>query len=130
MDRRAFGEDRRAEAALLGVTVVWGLTFSMVKRSLDQIAPFVFMTYRFALATLVMLPFLEKGLRGLDRRTLGAGTLLGTLLYSAYSFQTFGLQRISAGNAGFITGLFVVFAPARGATAGPGRPPHRPGPPG
>ena len=112
MDRRAFGEDRRAEAALLGVTVVWGLTFSMVKRSLDQIAPFVFMTYRFALATLVMLPFLARRLRGLDRRTLGAGTLLGTLLYSAYSFQTFGLQRTSAGNAGFITGLFVVFVPA------------------
>ena len=32
-------------------------------------------------------------------------------LYGAYSFQTFGLQYTSAGNAGFITGLFVVFVP-------------------
>jgi len=33
------------------------------------------------------------------------------LLYAAYSFQTFGLQYTSAGNAGFITGLYVVLIP-------------------
>jgi drug/metabolite transporter (DMT)-like permease len=33
------------------------------------------------------------------------------LLYASYSFQTFGLKYTTAGNAGFITGLFIVFTP-------------------
>lgn len=106
-----FSESRRAELALIAVTVVWGLTFVMVKKSLEHITPFVFMSYRFLLATLVMVPFCAGKLRKLDRGMLGAGTLLGILLYAAYSFQTFGLERTAAGNAGFITGLFVVFVP-------------------
>ena len=105
-------ESRRAELSLLAVTVVWGLTFVMVKKSLETISPFVFMSYRFLLATLVMLPFCARKLRRVDRGMLLSGTFLGALLYAAYAFQTFGLERTAAGNAGFITGLFVVFVPA------------------
>ncbi|MDI6874454.1 DMT family transporter [Candidatus Solincola sp.] len=103
--------DRQAELALLSVTVVWGLTFSLVKRTLESVTPFIFMTYRFLLAFLVMLAASHRVLRTLDRRAASAGCLLGLFLYAAYSFQTFGLKYTSAGNAGFITGLFVVFVP-------------------
>jgi drug/metabolite transporter (DMT)-like permease len=109
--KRLLSRARQAEIALLAVTVVWGLTFSLVKRTLEALPPFVFMTYRFSLAFLVMLPACCRSLRRLDRRTLAAGCLLGLFLYGAYTFQTLGLQRTSAGNAGFITGLFVVFVP-------------------
>lgn len=102
---------RQAELSLIAVTVVWGLTFSLVKRTMESVPPFVFMTYRFSLAFLVMLPACARSLRRLNRRTLAAGCLLGLFLYGAYTFQTLGLQRTSAGNAGFITGLFVVFVP-------------------
>ncbi|MBC7247023.1 MAG: DMT family transporter [Actinobacteria bacterium] len=109
--KRLLSRARQAELSLLAVTVVWGLTFSLVKRTLETLPPFVFMTYRFSLAFLVMLPACGRSLRHLDRRTLAAGCLLGLFLYGAYTFQTLGLQRTSAGNAGFITGLFVVFVP-------------------
>ncbi len=109
--RSSIGEARRAELALIGITVIWGLTFSLVKKSLEVITPFAFMTYRFGLAALVMALLIRVKRRKVDRNMLGPGVLLGTLLYAAYSFQTFGLQRTSAGNAGFITGLFVVFVP-------------------
>lgn len=102
---------RQAELSLIAITVIWGLTFSMVKETLDSMPPFVFMSYRFILALLVMLAVCGKRLRNIDRGTTLAGILLGVFLYAAYSFQTFGLQRTSAGNAGFITGLFVVFVP-------------------
>lgn len=102
---------RRAELSLIAVTVVWGLTFSMVKKTLGTTPPFVFMAYRFTLAFLVMAAACGKRLARLDRATAAAGTLLGLFLFGAYSFQTFGLERTSAGNAGFITGLFVVFVP-------------------
>ncbi|MDD3718172.1 MAG: DMT family transporter [Actinomycetota bacterium] len=102
---------RRAELSLIAVTVVWGLTFSMVKETLESIPPFVFMSYRFILAFLVLAAVSGRRLARIDRGTAAAGLLLGVFLYGAYSFQTFGLQYTSAGNAGFITGLFVVFVP-------------------
>lgn len=102
---------RQAEMALIAVTVVWGLTFALVKRTLESLSPFVFMTYRFFLAFLAMLAVSRRTLRSMNVRVLAAGSLLGLFLYAAYSFQTFGLKYTSAGNAGFITGLFVVFVP-------------------
>jgi drug/metabolite transporter (DMT)-like permease len=109
--KRFLSKPRQAELSLIAITAIWGLTFSMVKESLETVTPFVFMSYRFILAFLVMVAVCGKRLALIDRGTAAAGTLLGVFLYAAYSFQTFGLQHTSAGNAGFITGLFVVFVP-------------------
>lgn len=106
-----FGAKRRAELSLIGITVIWGLTFTFTKRSLEELEPFVFLTYRFLLAFLVMLPLCARRLRKLNKETLAAGVLLGSLLAMSYAFQTFGLRSTTAGNAGFITGLFIVFTP-------------------
>jgi drug/metabolite transporter (DMT)-like permease len=102
---------RQAELSLIAITIIWGLTFSMVKVTLESIPPFVFMSYRFTLAFIVIAVACGKRLASIDRGTAAAGLLLGVFLYAAYSFQTFGLQYTTAGNAGFITGLFVVFVP-------------------
>jgi drug/metabolite transporter (DMT)-like permease len=45
------------------------------------------------------------------RRAAGPGLLLGALIFVAYILQTEGLARTTATNAGFITGLYVVFTP-------------------
>jgi drug/metabolite transporter (DMT)-like permease len=108
---RFLSRARQAELSLIAITVIWGLTFSMVKETLEVIPPFVFMSYRFALAFLVLAAVCGKRIARLDRGTAAAGLFLGVFLYGAYSFQTFGLQYTTAGNAGFITGLFVVFVP-------------------
>jgi drug/metabolite transporter (DMT)-like permease len=102
---------RQAELSLIAITVIWGLTFSMVKETLEVMPPFVFMSYRFTLAFLVLAAVCGRRITRIDRGTAAAGLLLGVFLYAAYSFQTFGLQYTTAGNAGFITGLFVVFVP-------------------
>jgi drug/metabolite transporter (DMT)-like permease len=49
--------------------------------------------------------------RGLGRRGAAAGALLGLLLAAGYALQTAGLERTSVSNAGFVTGLYVVFTP-------------------
>jgi drug/metabolite transporter (DMT)-like permease len=108
---RFLSRARQAELSLIAITIIWGLTFSMVKETLEVIPPFVFMSYRFALAFLVLAAICGKRVARLDRGIVAAGLLLGVFLYGAYSFQTFGLQYTTAGNAGFITGLFVVFVP-------------------
>jgi drug/metabolite transporter (DMT)-like permease len=50
-------------------------------------------------------------LRRLSAAGWAAGAGMGLFLTAGYVFQTFGLEETSASNAGFITGLFVVFTP-------------------
>ena len=48
---------------------------------------------------------------GSFRGALKGGALMGLALGAGYVFQTFGLERTTASNAGFITGLMVVLVP-------------------
>ena len=48
------------------------------------------------------------------RKVLAPGLLLGAFIFVAYILQTEGLARTTATNAGFITGLYVVFVPIFG----------------
>lgn len=104
-----------AELALVGVTAVWGLTFVMVKDAVELIPVTTFLAYRFLPATLVVAVVFRRHLAGLGRMGLLAGVVMGVFLTGGYLFQTFGLERTSAANAGFITGLFVVLTPLFGA---------------
>lgn len=107
-----------AEVALVGVAAVWGLTFPMVKDAVAGFPVSTFLAYRFLSAFVIVATFSfiqPKGLRKLDRQGLGGGALMGIFLTAGYVFQTLGLERTSASNAGFITGLFVVLTPLFGA---------------
>jgi drug/metabolite transporter (DMT)-like permease len=103
-----------ADGSLLGVAAVWGLTFVTVKNAIILLPPFSFNFYRFSLATLVMLLFALFKCKSMSKSTMKAGLLLGVFLFAGYSFQTAGLLYTTASNAGFITGLSVVFVPLIG----------------
>src|SRR5207248_4205473 len=53
--------------------------------------------------------------RNVHQKELKAGAITGLALFAGYAFQTAGLQYTTASNAGFITGMFVVFTPVIGA---------------
>lgn len=93
---------------LVGVTMVWGWTFVVVRDAVALYGVLPFLTLRFALAALALAPFTVSRV---SRRTLAAGTGIGLVLALAYLFQTAGLLFTSPTNSGLITGLFVVFAP-------------------
>jgi drug/metabolite transporter (DMT)-like permease len=93
---------------LLAVTAVWGWTFVLVKDAVTQYPTLPFLQIRFALALLVMAAVVR---RVPTRRELGVGAVIGTVLAAGYLTQTAGLTITSPGNAGLITGLFVVFTP-------------------
>jgi drug/metabolite transporter (DMT)-like permease len=93
---------------LVLVTAVWGWTFVLVKDAISQYPTLPFLAIRFAIAALVMV--------GVVRRPPGwkivrVGVPIGVALAAGYLFQTVGLQTTSPGNAGLLTGLFVVFTP-------------------
>jgi drug/metabolite transporter (DMT)-like permease len=101
-----------AEFMLVTVTLFWGATFPIVKEAIELLPVMAFLWIRFALAA-VLLAFMagRSGFATLDRQGWRKGILLGTLLFLAYLFQTFGLERTSSANAGFLTGLNVVWVP-------------------
>jgi drug/metabolite transporter (DMT)-like permease len=110
---RARLEPYRWELALIGVALIWGSTFTVVKDSVARMPPFLFIGIRFALATAVLAAV--GAFRDGERHEIRAGVLTGLALFGGYAFQTVGLQYTSASNAGFITGMFVVFTPVIGA---------------
>lgn len=105
----------RADATLAAVAFVWGSTFVVVKAALHDVSTLLFLTLRFTLATACMLPLLIPAIRGAGARTVGrgmiAGLITGVPLAVGYVLQTFGLIYTSAGNSGFLTGLYIVLVP-------------------
>jgi drug/metabolite transporter (DMT)-like permease len=97
-----------AELALVGIAAIWGATFTVVQDAIEKLPAMAFLGYRFTAAALIVAIVFR---RRLSRAVLGAGTLMGLFLTSGYVLQTLALERTSASNAGFITGLFVVITP-------------------
>ena len=93
---------------MLTVTAVWGWTFVLVKDAVTQYPTLPFLQIRFALALVVMALVVH---RMPTRREIRVGAVIGTVLAAGFLAQTAGLAITSPGNAGLITGLFVVLTP-------------------
>jgi drug/metabolite transporter (DMT)-like permease len=106
---------RTAELSLIGIAAVWGLTFPMVQDAVEELPTMAFLGYRFGAAALLVAAIFWRPLRALSPGGWRAGVAMGVFLTAGYVFQTLGLERTSASNAGFITGLFVVITPLLGA---------------
>ncbi|PKP56207.1 multidrug DMT transporter permease [Candidatus Atribacteria bacterium HGW-Atribacteria-1] len=100
-----------AEIYLLGIVIIWGSTFAIIKDILDQIMPFTFLAYRFFLATFILFVMFWRKIKNIDKMILKKGSLIGIFLFLGYAFQTVGLKYTTATKAGFITGLSVVLVP-------------------
>lgn len=99
------------QAALIGVAVVWGATFIVVKDAVAAYPLYSFLTLRFGIAVLAFVAIFPRAFAKLDLPTVGVGLLAGAFLCAGYIFQTWGLQGTSASKAAFITGMFVVITP-------------------
>jgi drug/metabolite transporter (DMT)-like permease len=100
---------------LVGIAAVWGVTFVMVQDAVTIMPVMSFLAFRFLTASLVVALVFRKELARLSPRGWRAGAGMGLFLMVGYVFQTLGLQRTTASNTGFITGLFVVLTPIFGA---------------
>jgi drug/metabolite transporter (DMT)-like permease len=103
-----------ATAALILVTAVWGVTFVQVKDAVELYPLLAFLAVRYAIATAALAPPALSRIRTLGRDGLVAGGILGLLIALGIGLQTAGLERTTVTNAGFITGLYVLFTPLLG----------------
>jgi len=96
---------------LLLVTFFWGLTFPLIKNTLEFVSPMVFLALRFGLSTAFLVPFLIRKKGIFVRRNVIQGSIAGILLFFGYYFQTVGLEYTTAAKSGIITGIYVVLIP-------------------
>ncbi|MBM43955.1 MAG: EamA family transporter [Phycisphaerae bacterium] len=117
----------KAEGLLLSAAIIWGGGFIAQKVGMDDIGPWAYTGARYGIALLAMLPLLWLPL---PRRSSGSskprstaaliigGVLAGIGIAVGGILQQVGIERTSAGNAGFITGLYVILVPLLGLFVG------------
>jgi len=98
---------RQGIAALVFIAIVWGCTFTIIKQTLVLVSPLLFLALRFLLASALVVPWF----RGLTRRELAGGAVLGLLFWAGFVFQTEGIQYTTPSRSAFITGLSTPLVP-------------------
>ena len=111
----------RVNGLLLLTALIWGFGFVAQRLGMDHIGPFAFNGIRFILGGLCLLPLAlreKPAPEGRRIHPLKAGLWVGVLLFIAAAAQQIGLVYTTAGKAGFITGMYVVFVPCIGLALG------------
>ncbi len=115
----------RADLLLLACAAIWGVSFLWQKWANEHVAPLTYVGVRCLCGGLITLPLAlrprvrESLLDPRRRRALWTGGLAaGLCMAFASGFQQTGLLHTTVTNAGFITGLYVVFVPFLGAFLG------------
>ena len=113
--KRASSARWQADLALAVVAIIWGSTFVVVKQALADISTIYFLFLRFTMASVCLALLFAPGFRKMQRseigRGLAGGAIAGLFLWLGYILQTVGLKYTSAGNSGFLTGLYIVLVP-------------------
>jgi len=100
----------KADLTLFLVAIVWGSAFAAQRVAALNEAVFLFNGLRFLLGVLILLPF-TKVRWGFSRKDWVAVSISGVILFVASALQQAGIQYTTAGNAGFLTSLYVVMVP-------------------
>jgi drug/metabolite transporter (DMT)-like permease len=102
----------KADLTLLLISVIWGTAFVAQRVAGQMGSVYLFNGTRYLLAALVVLPFVGRNtISSAPRAQFKWMFIAGFLLFLGSALQQVGLVYTTAGNAGFITGLYVVLVP-------------------
>ena len=108
-----------SELLLVLAAVVWGFAFVAQKAGMDSLGPLAFNGIRFLIGTITLIPFAffikdNNSYSGPKTSLVKAGLISGSVLFLAATIQQFGIVFTTAGNAGFITSIYVILVPMIG----------------
>ena len=114
-----------ADILLLITAAIWGFAFVAQRLGNTHMGPFTFNAIRFTLGGLALLPLLlrqrKREVKRPElpfRKAILPALLAGLALFAGATLQQVGLLGTTAGKAGFITGLYVIFVPLVALTWG------------
>ena len=82
---------RVGSAALFAAAFIWGTSFVMMKDVSEKLPPSLLLALRFTIACAALALIFIKHMKKLNKSYLLPGLVIGTLLFSAYLIQTYGL---------------------------------------
>lgn len=107
----------KADLTLFAISIIWGSAF-VAQRVAGQVGGvYIFNGVRYLLAALVVLPFAYRAFRSshpsqkISTPQYKWMLIAGFFLFIGSALQQAGVKYTTAGNAGFITSLYVVFIP-------------------
>jgi drug/metabolite transporter (DMT)-like permease len=106
----------KADITLLSVAIIWGSAFVAQRIAGQMGSVYLFNAARYLLAALAVLPLVLRvgttsGFSKISRDQYKWMLIAGSLLFVGSALQQVGVVYTTAGNAGFITGLYVVLVP-------------------
>jgi len=102
----------KADITLFFISIIWGTAFVAQRVAAQLNSVYLFNGARYILAGLVVLPFVKReNISSLPRERYQWMVIAGFLLFLAAALQQVGILYTTAGNAGFITSLYVVLVP-------------------
>ncbi len=137
-----------SDALLVLTAAIWGFAFVAQRVGMDDLGPFAFNAVRYAIGALVLLPLIGQRRKaaaairasaqgaggpaaaaaaavGADSRSRPAGprrflpfAVCGCVMFLGATLQQLGLVTTTAGNAAFVTSLYVVIVPLLGSLFG------------
>ena len=100
-----------AQLGMVLTTMIWGITFVMVKDALNDATPFMFAALRFGLSFVLACIYVNKGIKDISFNGLVGGLVCGFCLYVGYAFQNYGLIETTPSKSAFITSVSVILVP-------------------
>ncbi|MCC6598465.1 MAG: DMT family transporter [Alphaproteobacteria bacterium] len=108
----------KADVLILFAAFIWGTAFVAQKTGMDGLGPFGFVGVRFCISLAFVLPLAFHSykkrpveIRSLFKTDFNLLLATGCALFSGMALQQVGLLTSTVTNAGFLTGLYVVFVP-------------------
>ncbi|MBP6178916.1 MAG: DMT family transporter [Anaerolineales bacterium] len=102
----------KADLTLFLISIIWGSAFVAQRIAGQMGGVYYFNGARYLLAALVVLPFVGRiNFSSMPRRQYKWMFIAGFFLFMGSALQQAGMVHTTAGNAGFITSLYVVLIP-------------------
>ncbi len=102
---------RKDTLSLIVATILWGVTFVVVKKGVEAYHPVSFLFLRFSITFLVLTVFMALTKRKIKNEIFVKGLILGIFLFFGYILQTVGLKYTTPSKSAFLTSLAVLFTP-------------------
>lgn len=97
--------------ALLTAALIWGSSFIVMKNAVEGVPVFMLLGIRFTVGCLLLMLIFHRRLKTIGKKQLLHGAVVGTLLFAAYTVQTFGLRETTPGKNAFLTAVYCVLVP-------------------
>ncbi len=96
---------------LIIMTIFWGSSFAMNEIAMRAYTPYQLLALRFLMAAAILAAVFHRRLLRSKKALWIKGAVMGSILFSAYAFQTVGLAHTTPTKNAFLTAVYVILVP-------------------